>query len=126
MALDMFRSKGLQSIVMGAVIVATVFIFVIQFNPSAGKKAAKITQSCAATVRGTCIEPQDHKAAFMLLVPIDEHGVRLIGKAKQQHVPQSLSKGSSSASSSSTRPIASASAPPRTRSPTPSSAAFSA
>jgi peptidyl-prolyl cis-trans isomerase D len=93
MALDMFRSKGLQSVVMGAVIVATVFIFVIQFNPSAGKKAAKITQSCAATVRGTCIEPQDHKAAFMLLVPIDEHGARLIGKAKQMHVPQTALEG---------------------------------
>jgi peptidyl-prolyl cis-trans isomerase D len=88
MALDMFRSKGLQSIVMGAVIVATVFIFVIQFNPSAGKKAAKLTQSCAATVRGTCIEPKDHKAEFMLLVPIDEHGARLIGKAKQMRIPQ--------------------------------------
>src|SRR5690349_115865 len=90
--LGMFRSRGLQSIVMGAVIVATVFIFVIQFNPSAGKKSAKLTQSCAATVHGTCIEPKDHKAAFMLLVPI-ENGARQIGKAKGAHIPQIALEG---------------------------------
>ena len=86
--LDMFRSKGLQSAIYGVLIVATVVVFVVQFNPSAGKKAAKLTQSCAATVRGECIEPKDHKAAFMLLVPFDEHGARLIGKAKSMHIPQ--------------------------------------
>ncbi len=86
--LDMFRSKGLQSAIYGVLIVATVVVFVVQFNPSAGKKAAKLTQSCAATVRGECIEPSDHKAAFMMLVPFDEHGARLIGKAKQMHIPQ--------------------------------------
>ena len=86
--LDMFRSKGLSSVVMGAVIVATVLIFVIQFNPSAGKKAASLTQTCAATVRGYCIEPKDHKAAYLLLVPVDEHGVRLFGHAKQMHLPE--------------------------------------
>jgi peptidyl-prolyl cis-trans isomerase D len=88
MALDMFRSKGLQSAVYGVVIVATVVVFVVQFNPSAGKKSAKLTQSCAATVRGTCLEPKDHKAEFMLLVPFDEHGTRLIGKAKSMRIPQ--------------------------------------
>jgi len=45
MALDMFRSKGLQSAVYGVVIVATVVVFVVQFNPSAGKKSAKLTQT---------------------------------------------------------------------------------
>ena len=84
----MFRSKGLQSAVYGVVIVATVVVFVVQFNPSAGKKSAKLTQTCAATVRGTCIEEKDHKAEFMLLVPFDEHGTRLIGKAKSMRIPQ--------------------------------------
>jgi len=88
MALDMFRSKGLQSAVYGVVIVATVVVFVVQFNPSAGKKSAKLTQSCAATVRGNCLEPKDHKAEFMLLVPFDEHGTRLTGKAKAMRIPQ--------------------------------------
>ncbi|HEY1960485.1 MAG TPA: peptidylprolyl isomerase [Polyangiaceae bacterium] len=86
--LDMFRNKGLQSAVYVVLIVATVVVFVIQFNPSAGKQSAKLTQSCAATVRGTCIEPKDHKAEFMLLVPFDEHGARLMGRAKQMHIPQ--------------------------------------
>lgn len=86
--LNAFRSKGLQSAVYLVLIVATVVVFVIQFNPSAGKQSAKLTQSCAATVRGTCIEPKEHKAAFMLMVPFDEHGGRLMGKAKQMHLPQ--------------------------------------
>jgi len=85
--LDMFRSKGLQSAIYGILIVATVIVFVVQFNPSAGKKAAKLTQTCAATVRGECIEPKDHKAAFMLLVPYDR-GTRLVGQAKKEHIPQ--------------------------------------
>lgn len=86
--LDMFRNKGLQSAVYGVLIVATVVVFVIQFNPSAGKKSAKLTQSCAATVRGTCIDPKDHQAEYRLLVPFDEHGARLFGRAKQMHIPQ--------------------------------------
>ncbi len=86
--LDMFRNKGLQSAIYGILIVATVIVFVVQFNPSAGKKSAQLTQSCAATVHGTCIEPKDHKAEFMLLVPFDQHGARLIGHAKQMHIPQ--------------------------------------
>ncbi len=86
--LDIFRSKGLSSIVMGAVIVATVLIFVIQFNPSAGTKAASLTQTCAATVRGYCIEPKDHKGAYMLLMPVDEHGTRNFGEAKRMHLPE--------------------------------------
>jgi len=86
--LDMFRSKGLQSAIYGVLIVATVIVFVVQFNPSAGKKSAKLTQTCAATVRGTCIEDKDHKAEFMLLVPFDDHGTRLIGKAKSMRIPQ--------------------------------------
>jgi len=91
--LDMFRSKGLQSAVYLVLIVATVIVFVVQFNPSAGKQSAKLTQSCAATVRGTCIEPKEHRAAFMLMVPFDEHGTRLIGKAKSMHIPQIALEG---------------------------------
>jgi len=90
--LDMFRSKGLQSAVYGVLIVATVIVFVVQFNPSAGKKSAQLSQSCAATVRGTCIEPRDHTAAYRLLMPFGEQGPDS-ALAKQMHIPQIALEG---------------------------------
>ena len=72
---------------MGAVIVATVLVFVIQFNPSAGKKSASLSQVCAARVRGSCIEPKDHKSAFLLVIPRDNSGARDFGRAKALGLP---------------------------------------
>jgi len=65
--LDLFRQKGLTSAVYGAVIVATVLVFVLQFNPSAGKKLGSLNDACAAKVRGNCIEPKAHRAAYRLV-----------------------------------------------------------
>ncbi|CAN5702863.1 hypothetical protein BH09MYX1_BH09MYX1_16520 [soil metagenome] len=72
---------------MGAVIMATVAVFVIQFNPSAGKQSASLSQVCAARVRGTCIEPKDHKSAFLLVIPRDNSGARDFGRAKSIGLP---------------------------------------
>jgi hypothetical protein len=92
--LDLFRNRGLSSIVMGAVIVATVLIFVIQFNPSVGKQAAKLTKTCAATVRGVCVEPKDHKAAYYLLIPQDPRtGERLVSRAKSMGLADTVLDG---------------------------------
>jgi peptidyl-prolyl cis-trans isomerase D len=65
--LDFFRQKGLTSAVYGAVIVATVLVFILGFNPSAGKKLGPISDACAARVRGACIEPKAHRAAYRLV-----------------------------------------------------------
>lgn len=64
--LDFFRQKGLTSAVYGAVIVATVLVFILGFNPSAGKKLGTVNEACAARVRGSCIEPKAHRAAYRL------------------------------------------------------------
>lgn len=64
--LDFFRHKGLTSAVYGAVIVATVLVFILGFNPSAGKKLGPINDACVARVRGNCIEPKAHRAAYRL------------------------------------------------------------
>jgi peptidyl-prolyl cis-trans isomerase D len=69
--LDVFRNKGLSTIVYGFIIVGMVLVFVIQFNPSAGKKSASINQTCVATVKGWCIGPKDLQASFRLLAPRD-------------------------------------------------------
>jgi len=64
--LNLFRQKGLTSAVYGAVIVATVLVFILGFNPSAGKKLGPLNDACAAKVRGSCIEPKAHRAAYRL------------------------------------------------------------
>ncbi len=69
--LDVFRNKGLSTIVYGVIIVGMVLVFVIQFNPSAGKKSASINQTCVATVKGWCVGPKDLQASFRLLAPRD-------------------------------------------------------
>ena len=69
--LDVFRNKGLSTIVYGVIIVGMVLVFVIQFNPSAGKRSASINQTCVATVKGWCIGPKDLQASFRLLAPRD-------------------------------------------------------
>jgi len=78
--LDLFRQRGLTSIVYGVIIVATILVFVIQFRPNAGQKSASLNQACVATVHGTCIDPKDHKAVYRVLIPRDEQGV---ARAKQ-------------------------------------------
>src|SRR5579863_2002561 len=81
--LSAFRSRGLTSVVYGVVILATILVFVIQFNPSAGKKTASLGESCAARVRGWCINPKDHLAAFRILIPRGPQGELQTKKARQ-------------------------------------------
>lgn len=84
--LDALRNRGLTSVVYGVVILATVVVFVIQFNPSAGKRTASLKQACVATVKGWCVDPKDHAAAYRLLIPRDRQGNLLTGKAKQMGI----------------------------------------
>jgi len=81
--LDLFRKRGLSSIVYGVIIVATILVFVIQFRPNAGQKSASLSQACVATVRGSCIDPKDHKAAYRILIPRDGQGGLMTARAKQ-------------------------------------------
>lgn len=65
--LDFFRHKGLTNVVYGAIVVGMILVFVLGFNPSAGKKLGSVNEACTARVRGSCIEPKAHKAAFRLV-----------------------------------------------------------
>jgi peptidyl-prolyl cis-trans isomerase D len=81
--LDVFRNRGLSSVIYGVIIVATILVFVIQFNPSAGKKTASIGEQCAARVRGWCITPKDHMAAYRILIPRGPNGELQTKRAQQ-------------------------------------------
>src|SRR5262252_5670920 len=65
--LDFFRQKGLTSAIYGVLIVGMILVFVLGFNPSAGKKLGPISDACAAKVHGNCIEPKAHRAAYRLV-----------------------------------------------------------
>jgi peptidyl-prolyl cis-trans isomerase D len=67
--MDFFRSKGISNVVYGIIIIATILVFVIGFRPNATSKTASLTESCAAHVRGRCIEPKDFFAAYRVLMP---------------------------------------------------------
>lgn len=65
--LNFFRQKGLTSIIYGVIIVGMILVFVLGFNPSAGKKLGSMSEACAAKVHGSCIEPKAHRAAYRLI-----------------------------------------------------------
>ncbi|MEO8875168.1 MAG: peptidylprolyl isomerase, partial [Polyangiaceae bacterium] len=80
--LSLFRQRGLTSVIYGAIICAMIAVFIIGFRPTAGQKTASINEACAATVRGRCIDPKEQRAAFRLLIPRDQQGNLLTGRAK--------------------------------------------
>jgi peptidyl-prolyl cis-trans isomerase D len=84
--LQAFRSKGLSSAIYGVLILGIVLVFVLGFNPSAGKKQASLSEQCAARVRGRCITPKDHLAAYRLMIPRGENGEPMMEKAKQMGI----------------------------------------
>jgi peptidyl-prolyl cis-trans isomerase D len=67
--LDIFRQRGLSNVIYGAIIVATIFAFVVTFRPQAQNKTASLTEACAARVRGRCIDPKDFSSAHRMLSP---------------------------------------------------------
>ncbi len=81
--LSLFRSRGLSSIIYGAIIIATILVFVVEFNPSAGKKTTSLSEQCAARVRGWCVTPKDHMAAYRILIPRGPNGELQTARAKQ-------------------------------------------
>jgi len=81
--LQALRSKGISSAIYGVIIVGMVLVFILGFNPSAGKKHAELGEQCAARVKGWCVTPKDHLAAYRILIPRGEQGELLTARAKQ-------------------------------------------
>jgi len=67
--LDFFRQRGLSNAIYGAIIVATIFAFVVTFRPNATSRTASLNEMCAAKVHGRCIDPKDFGAAYRMLMP---------------------------------------------------------
>ena len=67
--LDFFRQRGLSNVIYGAIIVATIFAFVVTFRPNATSRTASLSERCVAKVRGRCIDPKDFGSAYRILVP---------------------------------------------------------
>jgi peptidyl-prolyl cis-trans isomerase D len=67
--LSFFRQRGLSNVIYGAVIVATIFAFVVTFRPNATQKTGALSESCVGRVRGRCIGPKDFQAAYRVIMP---------------------------------------------------------
>ena len=67
--LDIFRQRGLSNVIYGAIIVATIFAFVVTFRPQAQSKTGSLSEACVARVRGSCIDPKDFQSAYRILMP---------------------------------------------------------
>ena len=81
--LSLFRQRGLASVVYGGIIISIIFVFVVQFRPNAGQKAASIKEACVATVRGWCVDPKDYRASYRLLMPRDQEGTPSPAQARK-------------------------------------------
>jgi peptidyl-prolyl cis-trans isomerase D len=67
--LNFFRQRGLSNALYGAIIVATILTFVIEFRPNASTRTASLKETCVARVRGRCINPKDFYSSYRLLNP---------------------------------------------------------
>lgn len=80
--LDLFRKRGLTSVVYGAIIVATILVFVIGFRPNSGQQLGSIKEECVGEVHGYCIEPKSQRASYRLLIPRGGSGELLTARAE--------------------------------------------
>ncbi len=67
--LNFFRHRGLSNVIYGAIIVATIFAFVVTFRPNATSRTASLSETCVARVRGRCVDPKDFASAYRMLLP---------------------------------------------------------
>src|SRR3974390_1456100 len=67
--LSFFRQRGISNVLYGAIIVATILTFVIEFRPNATTRTGSLSEVCAARVRGRCIDPKDLSSAYRLIMP---------------------------------------------------------
>jgi len=84
--LQALRSRGFSSVIYGVLIIGMALVFVLGFNPSAGKQKASLGEACAARVKGHCITPKDHMAAYRLLIPRGEQNEPQMARAKQMNI----------------------------------------
>ena len=91
--LDLFRKRGLTSVVYGVIIIAIVLVFVIQFRPNAGQQTASLKEACVVLVKGHCVNPKSYKAAYRLLIPRDPQGNLLTARARSMQLGKVTADG---------------------------------
>ncbi len=79
--LDLFRKKGLASVIYTALIGAVAVVFLIQFRPNSNSPVAELIPKCIAKVRGTCIKEPEWRTQRYLLQGGGEHPIPNINKA---------------------------------------------
>lgn len=95
--LSFLRNKNLTNVVYGIVIVGTVAAFAINFGPGAGKQSKSLkeafNENCALRVGSRCVSPQEHRAAYTLLTPVDQTGAKDANRARQMKLWSTVADG---------------------------------
>jgi parvulin-like peptidyl-prolyl isomerase len=74
--LDLFRKRGVMSVVYSALMGAVIVVFVVEFRPNANNPVTGLTKKCVAKVRGTCIDEKDWKAQrYLVRGQYDSQGI---------------------------------------------------
>src|SRR6478609_4467830 len=74
--LDLFRKRGVMSVVYSALMGAVIVVFVVEFRPNANSPVQTLTKKCVAKVRGTCIDEKEWKAQrYLIRGQYDAQGV---------------------------------------------------
>ncbi|MFO0663581.1 MAG: peptidylprolyl isomerase [Polyangiaceae bacterium] len=95
--LSFLRNKNLSNVVYGVVIIGTVAAFAINFGPGAGKQSKSLkeafNENCALRVGNRCVSPQEHRAAYTLLTPVDQTGAKDANRARQMKLWSTVAEG---------------------------------
>lgn len=67
--LSAVRQGGARQFVVGLIVFAIIFVFVLEFRSAATMKTGAIKRECAASVDGECLTTKDFQAEFGLVVP---------------------------------------------------------
>lgn len=65
--LNLFRQRGVMSVVYSAIMGAVIVVFVVEFRPNANSPVSGLLKKCVAKVRGTCVDEKDWRAQRYLL-----------------------------------------------------------
>jgi peptidyl-prolyl cis-trans isomerase D len=67
--LRVLRSGGAGQALMGLIVIAIIFVFLLEFRTTSRMQTGSIKRECAAQVGAQCITPKDFFAEFGLVVP---------------------------------------------------------
>jgi len=82
--LRFFRSGGVAQVLVGGIVFAIILVFVVEFRAGRGPLTAGLTEQCAISFDGYCVDGKEYAAAYSLVAPrgLDPKAARNLGLRK--------------------------------------------